>query len=141
MMQIKTAGFMAFGACALLATMWATLVAPIATAEDKVRTHLKDPDSARFDGVAANPKTGAICGSVNAKNSHGGYTGRTGFVLVPTTGEFLLEPQHSSTLDDLDAKIAVARARVDYTRRWVRECPDDDDAPTMAERLARAVHP
>lgn len=43
---------------------------------------LKDPDSAKFsDELISN--SGALCGFVNAKNSYGGYTGNTEFIVVP----------------------------------------------------------
>ena len=47
---------------------------------------LKDPESARFkwvratDGTKLDMRWRAICGEVNAKNSHGGYTGFSRFV-------------------------------------------------------------
>lgn len=51
-----------------------------------LRRTLKDPESARFGGVAAAQSTKDrnsyyVCGFVNAKNSFGGYTG-----LLPYTG-------------------------------------------------------
>jgi hypothetical protein len=55
----------------------------IAKVEVRLKEHLKDPDSANivvtdifpmFDGEVA-------CGTVNAKNSFGGYTGEMSFIL------------------------------------------------------------
>ena len=49
--------------------------------EKQVRESLKDPDSARF-GEMSNSEDGAIaCGTVNAKNGFGGYTGDQTFML------------------------------------------------------------
>jgi hypothetical protein len=45
---------------------------------------LKDPESARFSGVAGvgDPAgTYSVCGSVNAKNSYGGYVGSVLFAV------------------------------------------------------------
>lgn len=58
-------------------------------ARSAVANSLKDPPSARFDGIVRKPE--AVCGYVNAKNSYGGYTGRTRFVYVMKSGEVLLE--------------------------------------------------
>lgn len=52
----------------------------IEAVERAIREDLKDPDSAKFAGVAATrePHSGMItvCGYVNAKNSYGSYTGK-----------------------------------------------------------------
>lgn len=53
----------------------------------KLKSSLKDPDSAKFFGIYAVQKPGqprpSVCGYVNAKNSYGGYTGRTMFLATP----------------------------------------------------------
>lgn len=63
-------------------------VAP-ALVEMAVRSTLRDPDSAKFGPIASydDRKMGAdqvkvACGSVNAKNGFGGYTGDKNFVYV-----------------------------------------------------------
>jgi len=43
-----------------------------------VRERLKDPDSAHFGRSTVNA-AGIVCGSVNAKNSFGGYSGTSAF--------------------------------------------------------------
>lgn len=43
-------------------------------AKERVRAHLRDPDSAKFGGAMIGPR-GVVCGVVNAKNGFGGYTG------------------------------------------------------------------
>lgn len=49
-----------------------------------IKKQLKDPQSAQFDRMAAtrSEKTGVInvCGTVNAKNSFGGYSGPVRFI-------------------------------------------------------------
>lgn len=49
--------------------------------KEAVRNRLKDPESARFEGLDTFLVDGAriTCGYVNAKNSYGGYVGRTRF--------------------------------------------------------------
>lgn len=47
---------------------------------------LKDPESARFQGIygmqrAGHPEVTSICGEVNAKNSYGGYAGFSRFLV------------------------------------------------------------
>lgn len=61
----------------------------IAKARSAVANSLKDPPSARFDGVVR--KAEAVCGFVNAKNSYGGYAGRTRFTYVIKSGDIFLE--------------------------------------------------
>jgi hypothetical protein len=56
----------------------------IAYAQEAIQRRLKDPESAEFDGLQYryDKATGArvVCGSVNAKNSFGGYIGYERFV-------------------------------------------------------------
>lgn len=50
-----------------------------------VRNKLRDPESARFEGVyALNGSNGVrhYCGYVNAKNGFGGYTGKSQFLFM-----------------------------------------------------------
>lgn len=57
--------------------------AQIAAVQRPIIADLKDPESARFTGIAAaRSPSGAIavCGYVNAKNSFGGYVGAKPFV-------------------------------------------------------------
>ena len=101
-------------------TCWMA-VRPIIQAENTVRTRLKDPDSARFAGVSLNEKTGSICGWVNAKNSWGGYTGMTEFVLIVPTGEFVLRPATSGQ-SDVESNLKDVRDALEFLRRAENEC-------------------
>jgi len=51
-------------------------------AEDAVKEQLKDPASAKFEGVRKGKTDQHICGLVNAKNSFGAYLGSTPFVYT-----------------------------------------------------------
>lgn len=55
-----------------------------AVIEDAIRLHLKDPELARFSNFKAGsaPEGTTVCGTVNAKNSYGGYTGGATFFGV-----------------------------------------------------------
>lgn len=70
----------------------------IGAALDSVKRSLKDPDSAKFDGVrmVKYQSGNVVCGSVNAKNSYGGYTGFKPFVAGP----------HGATLHDTSTRYA-----------------------------------
>jgi hypothetical protein len=61
----------------------------ITKARSAVANSLKDPPSARFEGVVR--KAEAICGFVNGKHSYGGYVGKTRFGYVLKSGEVFLE--------------------------------------------------
>jgi hypothetical protein len=52
--------------------------------QERVRTRLKDPDSAQFRNVRTYRGSGIpiACGEVNSKNGFGGYTGFQGFVAA-----------------------------------------------------------
>lgn len=91
-------------------------------AKNRVAKHLKDPDSAQFSGVEfhayenseSSRLTGYVCGSVNAKNSYGGYGGDIRFIVdvevwnngrSSKTSELLMDDA------DLDAFKEAWRAR------------------------------
>ena len=48
-------------------------------AEESVKSNLKDPSSAKFSEATAG-KHGSVCGTVNAKNSFGAYSGDSRYV-------------------------------------------------------------
>jgi hypothetical protein len=63
-----------------------------AVVEAAVKQKLRDPDSAIFGSMSvygdrklAGKSVTVVCGSVNAKNGFGGYTGSTDFVFVKDT--------------------------------------------------------
>lgn len=60
---------------------WVTAGSPEAKVRAAVRQRLKDPDSARFGPITIGRRSGAACGSVNARNAMGGYVGDTPFIL------------------------------------------------------------
>lgn len=55
-----------------------------------VKSQLKDPDSAKFKDVLV-MKDKSVTGLVNAKNSYGGYTGYTRFLVTSSVDVELLE--------------------------------------------------
>jgi hypothetical protein len=65
----------------------ATQSDPNAEARAAVLAALKDPESARFGPMTAG-KPGTVCGTVNARNSFGGYTGNRAFAW--TSGKSVL---------------------------------------------------
>ena len=66
-------------------------------AEEAVRGTLRDPKSAEFQSVTVVRKAGsiAVCGSVNAKNGFGGYTGFQPF--MSRGGVAMIRQSESST--------------------------------------------
>lgn len=71
-----------------------------AAAQVALMAILKDPDSAKFEFLNAN------CGTVNSKNSFGGYTGAKRFVVV-------------NTAIDLEGH-SVSKAQMDVL--WKKHC-------------------
>ncbi|MEV5020725.1 hypothetical protein MRBLMA1_000523 [Sphingobium sp. LMA1-1-1.1] len=49
-------------------------------AQTESAKRLKDPYSAKFEGVQLCPTKGMVTGSINGKNSYGAYTGAVPFV-------------------------------------------------------------
>ena len=94
--------------------------------EDQVKAHLKDPDSAKFRDVRLFSHLGAICGSVNARNSMGGYVGFTKFVLLKR-GEIFFEPDRESNQLSLDDRVEVLQRRIGYLRLEEAQCVDEAD--------------
>jgi len=64
-------------------------------ARQAVMARLKDPNSADFGDVYRG-SSGAVCGSVNAKNSFGGFTGLTRFVSGGAATATFLESDRAS---------------------------------------------
>lgn len=70
-----------------------------AQAEVAIKDALKDPDSAKFgEEDVRDAKRPVVCGTVNAKNGFGGYTGMRPFIVIgsraavqddPTDGRFV----------------------------------------------------
>jgi len=57
----------------------------ISAGKEAVKANLKDPNSAEFKNIRLVKYLNGhvVCGSVNAKNSFGGYTGFTPFIACP----------------------------------------------------------
>lgn len=55
---------------------------------ERVKYHMKDPDSAKFRNVRIQrhgmTEYKIVCGAVNSKNSYGGYVGFAKFIASPT---------------------------------------------------------
>lgn len=75
-------------------------------AVELVRGTLKDPKSATFSRVHVDTAAGVTCGTVNAKNGFGGYTGDDWF-LVRMSGQIVL----GESLHKLPARTKRAVAR------------------------------
>jgi hypothetical protein len=72
----------ALAACSRTAAPPPPAADPFAPARAAVLSVLKDPDSARFADLHPG-KSDAVCGTVNARNGFGGYTGARAFVWTP----------------------------------------------------------
>ena len=67
----------------------------IEMALQQVRDSMKDPSSAQFEDVqaVAYQDGKVVCGSVNAKNSYGGYVGFTPFVAVASGADIYFDSE------------------------------------------------
>lgn len=85
--------------------------------EEAVKRNLKDPGSAEFgtmSGKLTGEKSAIVCGSVNAKNSFGGYTGDRGFVSMISWGS-------SGIVGSASAIIVFADRTTAFRKLW-KEC-------------------
>ena len=73
-----------------------------AAAKAALLAEMKDPPSARITGLKRRAASGNedkwvlagtdyVCGSVNAKNSYGAYTGNRSFLYFPANGKLMIE--------------------------------------------------
>src|SRR5262245_10479314 len=62
----------------------------ITWAREAVMNTMKDPASTQFESIQV--KANAICGFVNARNSYGGYVGRTQFAVTLRSREVFVLP-------------------------------------------------
>ncbi len=79
-------------------------------AKSSVKEQLKDPESAQFKiKAAAGP---IVCGTVNAKNSYGGYVGATRFMYNGKTNNATLGPSGGAVRDDVDQTGAMVLSTI-----------------------------
>lgn len=79
----------------------------IALGEKLIRDSLKDPDSAKFDSFfhRSSDSSGYVCGSVNAKNSYGAYSGKSPYyVYIEVEGRKLKSHGPVSIISDSNEK-------------------------------------
>jgi hypothetical protein len=70
-------------------------------AQSAVRQSLRDPESAQFRGAGfAYPDQGMVCGSVNAKNGFGGYSGFQKYVYRRGKGVIIADDNVNEMLVD-----------------------------------------
>ncbi|MDO9470956.1 MAG: hypothetical protein Q7J23_09615 [Nitrosomonas sp.] len=73
----------------------------ITDAQEAIKSQLKDPYSAVFDDIyLGKAENGApvVCGTVNAKNSYGGYTGRKKFYYLDAAPRPILSIEGESSI-------------------------------------------
>lgn len=100
--------------------------------EKLVRT-LKDPDSAKFRDDKMNGLA-ALCGEVNAKNSMGGYTGFSRFVV--TLNRVLIDGD--PPIDVWDGGEVGSSAATELVQIWTAFLKEANDAPeTIGARVRR----
>lgn len=98
-----------------LATATAINYYPHFKAKNAVRGMLNDPESAQFEGLFSNRKTGSVCGYVNAKNRMGGYVGKQLFI-VSSNGEVDFD---TATIDE---KLKRLDANEKFTNPLMAKC-------------------
>lgn len=100
-----------------------------AQARRAMLAELRDPESARF-GPFARGHRGAVCGSINARNGHGGFTGAQAFAWSPATGVLFY---------DYPGELGHWRERGEFARRFAAlGCsigPDQTKAIAAVEAL------
>lgn len=100
--------------------VWNSRFSPEATGIERAKRYLKDPDSARFDDIHTTPK-GVVCGTVNAKNSLGGYVGYRQFILFPD-GDMRWEPLGAPSTAPTIEQVNAAQERVNFVTLALANC-------------------
>ena len=96
-------------------------------AENQVRSLLRDPNSALFYEVAADPISGAACGYVNAKNGYGGYDGRRMFVLS-SDGAFESQPVDDTKEGSSAERLSAIELHLAFYNKASEICPSQFSA-------------
>lgn len=122
----------AAGAAAIVTAAAAAWYYPTYRVERAVRQSLRDPDSARFQGVQVFYRTGAACGYVNARNALGGYVGFTHFTMTPD-GSVEFEPRADADHGSPEDRLAAVQKNIAYLRKVLANCPDGKEAPAAAQ--------
>jgi hypothetical protein len=92
-------------------------------AEGQVKTILKDPESATFSNeVIKNAKLPIVCGEVNARNSFGGMTGATPFIVLGASAQIDEGPHQAS-----------------FRRMWNQVCAGDGTTPSPKRKHRHAT--
>lgn len=89
--------------------------------QQRVRAHLADPESARFQNLRFFSHSKAVCGQVNAKNRMGGYVGFTSFVLLPNETIHFRPEEPSSSLST-QAQIDGLQKMIAFNEMYERDC-------------------
>lgn len=104
---------------ALLLTEWIAMRG----AESDVRSRLSDPESARFERMVRNTRTGTVCGFVNARNKLGGYVGPQAFVV--DAGVVHFDPGEASTTAPTTEQFERLKRRLEFVERDLAGCPPE----------------
>jgi hypothetical protein len=111
-----------------------TQPAEFAEARAAILAQLRDPDSAKF-GPVVNRQDGAVCGSVNARNGYGGFTGSQAFAWSPKTGamfyDYPTEEGHWRERGELARRFAALGCSIS---------PDQSKAIAAVEALEASDH-
>lgn len=84
--------------------------AEVRAVQAAARRKLKDPESARFGAIAASETASGgrfFCGTVNARNGFGGYTGSTPFTGILVTGPTPIALVSQFGQSERDARIVI----------------------------------
>ena len=108
----------------------------IAAAKKDVEQALLDPNSVQYDGLFK-AETGAVCGTYNAKNKYGGYSGRKAFVYYRDSEYYISAhdketTSHISSLCGADKGAIKAYAearnkrRTESVTKYCKDKPKDE---------------
>ncbi len=114
------AGGLALAAAAAGATYWHK-TADVRRIKDEVAFRLKDPDSAKFEGVFYNPVERVGCGYVNAKNGFGAFVGARQFYFVDDTQHLEFAPDEAGS-GSTQERLKQAQESLEFHKTYMRLC-------------------
>lgn len=103
--------------------IWWKSHTPKALARELVRSQLKEPGAVRFDALRQDPRSQAVCGLLQTRDSAGHYVRTSSFVVLPG-GQVWLEPADSTEASLVKAEALSPEHKPVFAKLKAELCPD-----------------
>jgi hypothetical protein len=103
--------------------IWWKSHTPKAVARELVRSQLKEPGTVRFDSLREDPRSKAVCGLLQTRDSTGHYVRTSSFVALPG-GPVWLEPADNSETSLFKSEAQRTDQKQVFAKLKAALCPD-----------------